>query len=136
MSCIHAFHEFLSPIYGHHFIFLPSVPQPMLSASPTGILKPGSSVNLTCEATLTFEIDVDSLQITWEGPEIFDAYNITESHSGLQYSSVLNIQNVEEADEGEYTCTFTAFEVGTFFYGSIFVEVEGQGEERSSYIHV
>ena len=119
-------HEFPPPIYRHHIIFLPSVPQPTLSASPTGILKPGSSVNLTCEATLTFEIDVDSFQIRWDGPRSFSAYDITESHSGLQYSSVLNIQNVEEADEGEYTCTFTSFEVGTFINGSIFVEVQGE----------
>ena len=123
--------EFPPSIERHHIIFLPSVPQLTLFATPTGILKPGSTVNLTCEATLNLEIDVYSLQITWDGPRCLNAYNITESHSGLQYSSVLNIQNLKEADEGEYSCTFTTFEVGTFIHGSIFVEVEGQGEEES-----
>ena len=98
----------------------------MLSASPTGIQKPGSSVNLTCEATLPSE--VDSLEIIWNGPRISrfsdDAYSITESHSDLQYTSLLNIQNLEQADEGNYTCTFEDF--GTIFDGSIFLDVQGE----------
>jgi hypothetical protein len=103
------------------------VPEPMLSASPTGIQKPGSSVNLTCEATLPSE--VDSLEIIWNGPRISrfsdDAYSITESHSDLQYTSLLNIQNLEQADEGNYTCTFENFDLGTIFNGSIFLDVQG-----------
>ena len=80
-------------------------------------------MTLTCEATLTFEVDVDYLQIRWDGPG--SGYNITKSHSNLTYTSLLYIQNLEADDEGEYTCTFTTFEVGTFMNGSIFVEVEG-----------
>ena len=81
-------------------------------------------MTLTCKAALTFEVDVDSLHITWDGPR--RRYNITESHSNLTYSSLIYIENLEEDDDGEYTCTFTTFEVGTFINGSIFVEVEGK----------
>ena len=123
-SC--AYPSFHTSIYSHQF--LPSVPEPILSASPTGIQKPGSSVNLTCEATLPSE--VDSLKIIWNGPRISrfrnDAYNITESHSDLEYTSLLNIQNLEEADEGNYTCTFENFDLGTIFNGSIFLDVQGE----------
>ena len=111
-------------------VFLPSGPKPTLFASPTGVLKPDSSVNLTCEATLTCEIDVDSLQITWDGPRIVSssncAYRIMKTHSGLKYSSLLNIQYLEETDEGEYVCTFRDFNIGPFLNGSIFVEVQGE----------
>ena len=81
-------------------------------------------MTLTCKATVTFE--VDNIQIGWDGPRNFKGYNITESNSNLTHISLLYIQNLEEADGGEYTCTFTAFEVGTFMNGSIFVEVEGK----------
>ena len=87
-------------------------------------------MNLTCEATLTSEVDADFLQITWDGPRIISSsnrvYSITQTNSNLTYFSSLNIENLEEDDEGEYTCTFENFDIGTFLNGSIFVDVQGK----------
>ena len=109
----------------------PSVPIPTLalSARPTGILNTSSSVTLTCEAMLVSDVNVDSLQITWEGPRMVNTdidYNITESHSGLRYSSRLHIWNLEKADEGEYTCIFSDSDVGTLVTDTIFIDVQGE----------
>jgi hypothetical protein len=114
-----------------------SVPVPTLalSARPTGILNTSSSVTLTCEAM--FDVNVNSLQITWEGPRFANTdtdYNISaESHSGLRYSSRLHIWNLgKEYDEGEYTCIFSDSDVGTLVTDTIFIDVQGESEKDSS----
>ena len=116
----------------HHNIAFPFSdlkPTLALFASPTGILNTGSSVTLTCEATLVSEVNVDSLLISWDGPKVLrggETYNITESHSGLRYSSRLYIWNLEKADEGEYSCTLSDSDVGAIVSDSIFIDVQGE----------
>ena len=84
---------------------------------------------------LVSEVNVDSLQITWEGPRMVNTdidYNITESLSGLKYSSRFHIWNLEkEYDEGEYTCTLSDSDVGTLVTDTIFIDIQGEGEDIS-----
>ena len=75
------------------------------------------------------ENNVDSLLISWDGPRILrggETYNITESHSDLGYSSRLYIRSLEEADEGEYSCTLIDSDVGAIVSDSIFIDVQGE----------
>ena len=82
-------------------------------------------MNLTCKATLASYIDVEALEITWDGPSN-SVYRIMETNSSSMYSSSLYIQNLEETDKGEYVCTFQAPSIGTFLNGSISVDVQGK----------
>ena len=79
-----------------------------ISANPPHILIPGSSVILTCMATLDSHVDAfGSVLISWGGPRIISGpnYLITQSGFGLVYSSNLTISEVENNNDGEYTCT-------------------------------
>lgn len=88
-------------------LYVHSVPQPLVTVNATNIR--GSSVILTCEATLNPQIDVvRSISLSWGGPRILisdEPYSVVESGFGLHYSSSLTIFNFKKRDKGEYTCT-------------------------------
>ena len=84
------------------------------SSTPQGEVEIGSSVVLTCVATLHSELD--SVAITWGGPQTISTsddskHKIVEESSGLVYSSDLTVLDVREEDEGVYVCTVSGVDI-------------------------
>lgn len=86
-------------------LFPSSVPRPTViisSNTPTTLIT-GSSVTLTCVATIDPHVDVlGQVVISWGGPRPVRGI---ESGFGLTYTSNLTISDVGREDDGEYTCT-------------------------------
>ena len=91
-----------------------SVPRPTVTTAvaPADVLLIGSSVVLTCTATLDPHVDsLSSVTIAWVGPRPFSGGqdSIVESGFGLNYNSTLTISEVAQEDEGVYACTVRVF---------------------------
>ena len=88
-------------------------PQVAITAS-TSQLYEGTSINLTCSATLDNSIDTDvSVTSVWTGPngdELTSSSRFTVTNDGLQsspYESVLMIDPADDTDTGDYQCSIT-----------------------------
>ena len=84
------------------------VPTLAVSSIPQGQVEEGSSVTLTCNATLFSPSN--SVQLMWGKPQVINTdtdsrYKISETSSGLNYSINITISDVRSEDEGEYVCT-------------------------------
>ena len=82
-----------------------------ISSSSPGALDTGSAVALTCDARFDSRLNTIedlSVLIVWEGPRLVNGdgnYSVVDSNSGLTYTSILTLLDVEIRDEGRYTCT-------------------------------
>ena len=85
----------------------------VFSSSPGG-QDTGSAVAVTCTARFDrFDSRLNTIEdlsvlIVWEGPRLVSGdgnYSVVDSNSGLTYTSILTLLDVEIRDEGRYTCT-------------------------------
>ena len=87
------------------------MPEVNISVSPNSLLYSGTTLNLTCTATLHFNTSTDDeFTVMWNGPRHItgERYIISQWNfsNGVNISS-LTISPLTLQDEGMYTCTVT-----------------------------